>query len=126
MNILLTTTCSRRCPYCFAQERVTLEPGAPTKRTAPPHISREDFSRAIEFAKTGAARQVGILGGEPSLHPQFTELLELAWDAGFHTKIFSNGMWRERDLDALATAMAAGASHGGEGAQKCFCTGILS
>lgn len=102
MNILLTSSCSRRCPYCFAQERVELQDGTPVRRVAPKHISVEDFGTAIAFALTGHVKEVGILGGEPSLHPHFLNLLEHAWDAGLHTKIFTNGMWRPRDLTALA------------------------
>jgi sulfatase maturation enzyme AslB (radical SAM superfamily) len=102
MNILLTNTCSRRCAYCFAQERVTLQSGKPALRAAPPHIAFDDFGAALTFAKTGPP-EVGILGGEPSLHPRFVDLLEAAWEAGLHTKIFSNGMWRPDDLETLAS-----------------------
>jgi hypothetical protein len=102
MNILLTSVCSRHCAYCFAQQRVTLGSRRPTARSAPSHIAPEDFAKALGFARTGP-HQIGILGGEPSLHPEFLRLLEAAWETGLHTKIFSNGLWREADLDALAT-----------------------
>jgi hypothetical protein len=102
LNILLTNTCTRNCPYCFARERVRLAEESTSPRPAPRYISREDFGRALSFAKTGGPREIGILGGEPSMHPEFLQLLDDAWEAGLHTKIFSNGMWRKEDLEALS------------------------
>ncbi len=35
---------------------------------------------------------MGLLGGEPTLHPQFQEMLEYCLAGGFRTSIFSNGL----------------------------------
>jgi hypothetical protein len=101
VNILLASQCNRRCSYCFAQERVSFADGAGAPRRAPPFISEESFRIAVDFARRGGERLVGILGGEPSLHPRFLELLEIAWEAKLHTKVFSNGLWREAHIAAL-------------------------
>ena len=103
MNILLTSSCNRRCPYCFAAERISYRPGRASKRhQAPPFIAGEDFETAIEFARAGKQRRVGILGGEPSLHPDFPALLQVAWAAGVDTNVFTNGLWPAKHLDAVA------------------------
>jgi len=83
MNILLTNSCNRGCKYCFAIERISHQtPDASPPR--PPHeareISTENFMKAIRFAKKSGQKVVGILGGEPSLHTHFTDLLQLCWD----------------------------------------------
>jgi len=105
MNILLASQCNRRCSYCFAQERISFDRGEPRK--APLFISDDDFRAAIAFARRSRLREVGILGGEPSLHPRFLDLLGLAWQDGLHTKIFSNGLWREQDIAEVEERGAA-------------------
>lgn len=100
MNILVTTVCNRRCPYCFAVSRVS---NAPTKIGAEREstfITKENFSRALAFA-AGHEPVVGILGGEPSLHPDFANLIELTWAAGLDAKIFTNGTWPEKTVAAV-------------------------
>lgn len=101
MNVLLTSRCNRRCSYCFAQERISFAGGDGTRRKAPELISEEDFRTAAAFARRSGQRVLGVLGGEPSIHPRFVELLRLAWDAGLHTKVFSNGLWPEEAVAAV-------------------------
>lgn len=105
MNILLTNTCNRRCTYCFAQERVSLsgDPERPAGPVGPPeHISRESFATAVDFAVRSRIGQIGLLGGEPSLHPEFVSLVRHCHERGLDTKIFSNGLWRDEDVAAFA------------------------
>lgn len=101
MNILLTNHCNRKCPYCFAQERVSCTPEGEDAGGTPDFISVEDFETAIDFAVRSKLETVGLLGGEPSLHPRFTDLLTIAWKKGVHTKTFTNGLWREESILAL-------------------------
>lgn len=103
MNILLTSKCNRKCSYCFAQERISYSTeNLPAKET-PLFISPENFQTAIEFASKNNIPSVGILGGEPSMHPQFVEFLHAAWELQLHTRIFTNGLWRDTDIAALET-----------------------
>jgi MoaA/NifB/PqqE/SkfB family radical SAM enzyme len=98
MNILLTNKCNRKCPYCFAQERISY-PGHENKNRADPFITKANFEKAAHFAKKSNVPVVGILGGEPSLHPAFLDLLQSAWNLKLHTKIFTNGLWDEAYID---------------------------
>ncbi len=106
MNILLTNSCNRRCRYCFAQERVSVGKNASPTGKAPPVISREDFAYAIDFAVKSRIDNIGLLGGEPSIHPQFTTLLEDVWERDIKIKVFTNGLWRERDIRFVERAAA--------------------
>jgi sulfatase maturation enzyme AslB (radical SAM superfamily) len=102
MNILLTERCTRRCPYCFASSGVRPS-GEPASER--PFIRREDFAFALEFAARSGERVIGLLGGEPSLHPEFPELLLLALERFAPTgriKVFTNGMWPREHFRALA------------------------
>jgi len=63
-------------------------------------ISLADFDRALAFSSKHEP-VVGILGGEPSLHPHFSALIERTWAAGFCAKVFTNGIWTETTLAAV-------------------------
>jgi len=100
MNILVTTVCNRRCPYCFAASRISKAQENVADGQGSPYISAANFDRALAFAAKHEP-VVGILGGEPSLHPQFSGLIEQTWAAGFHAKVFTNGIWTEKTLAAV-------------------------
>ncbi len=103
MNILLSNTCNRRCPYCFASERVSYTVDKEqAARPAPPFISRDDYEAALDFVIKNNVQDVGILGGEPSYHPDFVELLQMAWRRELRLRVFTNGLWRKRDVDTIA------------------------
>ncbi len=68
-NIMLTEVCNLRCPYCFANEFVNKNPN---------EISIENFKKALDFIATDPNnRCVGLIGGEPTIHSQFKELLKI-------------------------------------------------
>jgi 7,8-dihydro-6-hydroxymethylpterin dimethyltransferase len=66
--IEITNHCNLECPICLVQNRHDA------------HLSREDFGRIIDglVAKEGQLETVNLSGGEPTLHPAFLELLDLA------------------------------------------------
>ncbi|MCP4715207.1 MAG: radical SAM protein [Deltaproteobacteria bacterium] len=99
MNILLTTRCTRKCPYCFAKERVSFPDESGRNKKAPLYISESNFAKAIDFTIASGQQTIGILGGEPSLHPQFADLMAYTWSRGLNTRIFTNGMWASEQLE---------------------------
>lgn len=66
-NIMLTYRCNLHCSYCFANEFVNKE------KT---DISLENFQKAIEFMTRSGETHVGLIGGEPTLHPNFQNFME--------------------------------------------------
>ena len=111
MNVLLTNRCNRRCPYCFASERISYTVAGGRRRVAPPFIAPDDFRKVVAFAAKSRQRSLGILGGEPSLHPHFADLLAVALGAGLDAKVFSNGIWRPAQIEAVAEVAAASRGH---------------
>lgn len=99
MNILVTTVCNRRCPYCFASDQIGTGLGSQPGESR--FITHDNFAKALAFAAR-TERVIGILGGEPSLHPDFPALIEQTWAAGLDAKIFTNGCWSEDALEAVA------------------------
>ncbi len=67
-NIMLTYGCNLKCPYCFANEFVN-------KKSS--YITEEAFIKAVEFLTRESNNRIGLIGGEPTLHPQFKDYLEL-------------------------------------------------
>ena len=66
-NIMITDTCNLACPYCFANEFVNKQRN---------EIEREVFDEAVRFILgDGSHKSVGIIGGEPTLHSKFDELM---------------------------------------------------
>ena len=93
-NLLLTTVCNRQCPYCFAAGELTARSGARS-------LSLSDLDWALAFLSRGGVRQVGLLGGEPTLHPHFPEVIEQVCRAGFRCQLFTNGLLQPETLTFL-------------------------
>ena len=90
-NIMITGVCNVKCPYCFADEFVNNQGYLNDKNK---HISIENFERAVNFILTNPRERIGIIGGEPTLHPQFKEFIEkLIFDKRVSTfTLFTNGV----------------------------------
>ena len=93
-NIMLTERCNLKCPYCFADEFVNKENT---------NISLENFSKALMFAMSGKhfSGRIGLIGGEPTLHPQFREILQILQEEERVTNavIFTNGIRMDETFD---------------------------
>lgn len=108
-NVLITNYCNSNCSYCFAREKVSLNDLAPvgTKQT----MTLADYRRVLNWLQESRAIKsdvVKLLGGEPTLHPQFIEFVSLAVDAGFPVQVFSNAMIPERHLARLEPLLDKG------------------
>ncbi|MFP4475868.1 MAG: radical SAM protein [Desulfatibacillaceae bacterium] len=94
-NLSLTTLCNAACPTCFA---------APVLgRGAPLHMDAPTVDRALAFV--GAAqKEVRFLGGEPTLHPDFSGVLDKALARGLAVTVFTNGNIPAPALERLCDA----------------------
>lgn len=80
MNIVITGKCNRSCPYCFAKGKMQSDTDAGNKNTGPVAISLQNFDKCLDFLKKSSRRRLNILGGEPTLHPVFEELIRHSLD----------------------------------------------
>lgn len=87
-NIMLTYRCNLQCPYCFANEFVNKD------KT---DIKIKDFLKAVSFI-TRTENFLGIIGGEPTLHPGFGTILDLliANPKVKGIRLFTNGLLLHR------------------------------
>jgi organic radical activating enzyme len=100
-NILFTTYCNRNCSYCFAKGKVDLnrDTGDPSK-----NLSLEALEQIIDFYNRSLLKRIAVLGGEPTLNPDFTALMDRIFDEPSFKSVmlFTNGVIPDKALTYLA------------------------
>lgn len=95
-NLIFNSNCNRRCVYCFSH----LNEQETTR------MSLDNLTQICDFLDRTGKRKVNVLGGEPSLHPQFDLFLEYLLSRGYMVHVFTNGMMSEKVLEALNVLIA--------------------
>jgi radical SAM protein with 4Fe4S-binding SPASM domain len=93
-NISVTATCNRTCTFCFASDAMNAAPST--------YMPAERFEEALDFVVRSGISEARLLGGEPTIHPQFTELVDRALARGLRIVVFSGGLIPEKALRRLA------------------------
>ena len=93
-NIVLTYKCNLKCPYCFANEFVNKEDK---------FITLDNFQKALEFIKRNNTMHLGLIGGEPLLHPEFSKILKIIKNDNKIKKciIYTNGLLIKNYIDII-------------------------
>lgn len=85
-NIAITNYCNLRCPYCFADDFI---------QENKQEITIEQLNRILAFIGSEKTR-IGIIGGEPTLHSDFTKIIkkinDFAETNSMHIVLFTNGI----------------------------------
>lgn len=82
LSLELTARCQFTCPNtCYAKSGPTRNHGT---------MTTEDWHRLIDEAAALGTSTVQFIGGEPTLHPAFTELVEHALRVGLSVRVHSN------------------------------------
>ncbi|AVH60897.1 radical SAM protein [Streptomyces dengpaensis] len=82
LELEITGRCQLTCAsHCYAQAGPTQGHGS---------MTGDDWRRVIDEAATIGVETVQFIGGEPTLHPEFTELVGHALDAGRRVQAYSN------------------------------------
>ncbi|WP_405961329.1 radical SAM protein [Streptomyces sp. NBC_00024] len=82
LELEITSRCQLTCAsHCYAE-------AGPTKGHGT--MTGEDWRRVIDQAADLGVKTVQCIGGEPTLHPEFTELVWHALNAGLGVQVFSN------------------------------------
>jgi sulfatase maturation enzyme AslB (radical SAM superfamily) len=97
---MLTNYCNLACSYCFARER--LETSETNGISSPPELPWEDLEKLIELFHRWKSPEFRLIGGEPSLHPRFAEILERIQSSGCSILVFTNGVIPPELVDFLA------------------------
>ncbi|MFF1640643.1 radical SAM protein [Streptomyces sp. NPDC058246] len=82
LELEITSRCQLTCSsHCYAQ-------AGPTKGHGT--MTAQDWRRVIDEAAGLGVETVQFIGGEPTMHPDFTELVAHALAAGLGVQVFSN------------------------------------
>jgi sulfatase maturation enzyme AslB (radical SAM superfamily) len=91
---MLTETCNKSCSYCFAQEHL--------QGDDPRWMREQTWIDYLDLLNRSGQREARLVGGEPTLHPEFSRFVDLARERDHKLVVFSNGLMPERALQALA------------------------
>jgi MoaA/NifB/PqqE/SkfB family radical SAM enzyme len=89
-NLSITNVCNKKCVYCFASD--TLNEYGKT------YMDDETYENALIYLVRSGISQARLLGGEPTLHPNFINFVCLALDENLDIMLFSNGLMSDKVL----------------------------
>lgn len=89
MNAVITRSCNRTCEFCFASN-----PGGPVM----PRAMVRQLGRAL---RAEGRDVVPLVGGEPTLHPEFGGIVEDLAADGMGVRVFTHGQIGQAALDSL-------------------------
>jgi MoaA/NifB/PqqE/SkfB family radical SAM enzyme len=81
LELELTGRCQLHCQHCYAGSGPTGAHGT---------MTTDQWRQVVNQAAEVGAGMVQLIGGEPTLHPDFAQLLAYAIDAGLKVEVFSN------------------------------------
>lgn len=93
-NIMINDVCNLQCPYCFANKYVN---GDTTT-----DITYANFKKAVDWINREGAERIAFIGGEPTLHAQFEDLIKYAASQRRPEQeimVFTNGLFDEDKID---------------------------
>ena len=89
-NILITNFCNQNCSFCFAAEEMG-------NKIIKKEMSLEDFKTTLlKMKKNPKIKVIKLLGGEPTLHSKFKEIIKLSLKEFKHIELFTNGFFSKK------------------------------
>lgn len=97
MNIIMNNYCNLNCEYCFANEVMSENSK---------EMTLDDFRKVLDFEAKSNVNEVRLLGGEPTIHPQFAEFVREAYKRKSvkHIQLFTNALFDYDVFDVLEEA----------------------
>ena len=81
----ITNVCNTICDYCFRLD------------SEKKYMDIETFKNVLNKLKELGCKRIAITGGEPTLHPNIKEMIDLAYDNGFYVDLLTNGILVDLD-----------------------------
>lgn len=79
----LNSRCNSKCKYCLSW------------KTKPNNISYDYAKKIVENLKTFKASRITLSGGEPTLHPDFTDIVRYINKSKIKTNLITNGQFND-------------------------------
>lgn len=87
IQIFITNICNLHCEGCFARKVMG--------NSNDSIINLDEYIEAIEIFVKKGGKQVNLLGGEPLLHIHLSSLININYNYGLKTTIYTNGYFLE-------------------------------
>jgi len=92
-NVMITDYCNRACSYCFAKNEISTVSNRNIREAQQKtNMSLEDLDKVIRFFHRSEMPIMRILGGEPTIHPRFPQIIDKVLSADFEIRIFTGGL----------------------------------
>lgn len=90
MNFIITEHCNKGCPYCFAAEH--------RKESQEKIMSLDQFKNLLDTIekKDDKKKHIKLLGGEPTMHPDFSDFLDELVKRDIGVTIISNFLFSDK------------------------------
>lgn len=82
LRVLVTDKCNANCPFCINKDI----------RKGNGFMSLDLFKRICTFFEQNNIENIRIMGGEPTIHPQFVEMMQIAQSHFKRVTIFTNAI----------------------------------
>jgi len=96
MTLSLTLKCQLACPFCVSADLDQV--------VQCPDMDVSNLERILDWGASVGVTRIGFSGGEPTLHPQFGEILDLIRQRDMELFLASNGLVSEENLRLLRRA----------------------
>lgn len=84
LRVSITYRCNLVCRYCYANGLET---------NFPEDMRLEDFLHLVVWAKKRGWKYIRLLGGEPTIHPHFIEMLDICYHNKMRVSIPTNNLF---------------------------------
>ncbi|MDQ7982484.1 radical SAM protein [Paraburkholderia sp. SARCC-3016] len=88
LEIELTSICNWHCDFCYNVWKVSDDY---TPHLDERHLPLTVARSILDEAHANQCMRIRFSGGEPTLHPQFDEIVQYAGSLGFRIEVFTNG-----------------------------------
>lgn len=98
LNLFINYDCNLSCDYCFAKN---------LGKNHPLRIGEAEFERFCKWLEKSRTHFLGILGGEPTVHPLMPQMLERLYSQGITVALFTNALYKDEELTQTISACTA-------------------
>jgi hypothetical protein len=98
LNLFVNYNCNLSCDYCFVRGLGSSHPS---------RVSEADFEKLCRWLVRHRVSALGILGGEPTLHPGLAGMLERLHSIGIASVLFTNALYPNDSLSEVVARHTA-------------------
>jgi sulfatase maturation enzyme AslB (radical SAM superfamily) len=100
MSVEIVSSCNLRCPGCWVKHSHGLSTAGAIEV-----MDAGILKRTLRFGRNMGISRISLLGGEPTLHPELSEIIKKAYELGYKkVSITTNGVFASSKIEELASS----------------------